>query len=90
MADAGMRSNGRWRYGSVEFPESGKSERNAMSIAGLVIDHAPDLAPEVISEEMALDAAHEFLAQIPTADELLPALTVADVELALLIGGDPR
>lgn len=60
LAEAGYRKGGRWQYGVIGNPESGKSEKswqNVMSQAGQVIDFVPAMAEKVIAGDMALDAA---------------------------------
>lgn len=61
LVDAGKRENGRWAYRAVEgtFTESGKSTwRNALNQAGTILDHAADLAEQVVEGALALDAAY--------------------------------
>lgn len=60
LADSGKRANGKWAYGAVANVED--SPRSVwikhMSQAGVVLDHAPDLAEAVVAGTLALDAAH--------------------------------
>ena len=63
LADDGRRENGRWKRGSVTAnPESGitsgKTWQNFMQMAGIILDHAPDLAESVVAGGLALDAAY--------------------------------
>ena len=61
LYDAGRRSNGRWKRGSVPDADNGElSNTNwsaLMKRAGRVIDYAPDLAPLVIAGATSLHAA---------------------------------
>lgn len=61
LAGLGRRKNGRWARGSVAIPDVGNSEKkawqNAMHVAGLVIDHAPDLALKVKAGAITLNEA---------------------------------
>lgn len=56
----GLRQNGRWKRGSV--PDSpgirNKTWADAVSQAGVVLDHAPDLAGAVMAEAESLDSAY--------------------------------
>lgn len=56
-----LRENGRWKYGSIENPgsgESGKNWKERLREAGLILDYAADLADDVVSGKIALDAAY--------------------------------
>ena len=57
----GKRRNGRWERDVVTNPEIGisKSEQNAMSQCGFILDHSPALADEVLAGTVALCAAYE-------------------------------
>jgi len=62
LAQAGRRKDGRWMRGSVpEQPDSGRSSSSgwvkAISEAGLVLDHCPELLPKVAAGSEALDSA---------------------------------
>lgn len=62
LADDGRREDGRWKRGSVlggDITESRNTWKDALRTAGLILDHAPDLAEQVISGGMALDAAYK-------------------------------
>lgn len=62
LAEAGYRKNGRWQRGAVtDNGESSHNEgwRRALRDAGMVIDHTPDLAEQVIAGDLALDAAYK-------------------------------
>lgn len=68
----GRRTDGRWAYGTFEFPDSGKSEktaRNALNYAGVVLDFKPDLAARVIDGSLALDAAYKEANEIKQSEE---------------------
>ncbi|MGY1607279.1 ParB/RepB/Spo0J family partition protein [Geodermatophilus sp. SYSU D00700] len=62
---AGRRANGRWKRGSVPADNRDSSVSSgweqAMRQAGAVLDEAPDLAPKVVSGEMTLNAAYEWI-----------------------------
>ena len=63
LADVGKRENGRWAHKAVEAAgneeiSSFSTWRSLMQRAGTILDHAPDLAPAVVSGDMALDAAY--------------------------------
>jgi hypothetical protein len=69
LAEGGYRqANSRWVHGAVPDgngnPESGKTWQNAMSQAGTVLDHAPDLLPKIAAGRLALDAAVKQANQI--------------------------
>jgi hypothetical protein len=81
LADAGKRINGRggkreWEYGSV--PKDGRTGlrtwADAVARAGLVLDHAPELADAVLSGDLALDAAHKQADERRKARERIAAL----------------
>lgn len=63
LADDGKRDSGRWKRGSVANPDSGiipgKTWQNQMNMAGVILDHASDLADSVVDGDLALDAAHK-------------------------------
>ena len=68
----GRRTNGRWAYGTFEFPDSGKSEktaRNALNYAGVVLDYTPALAGRVLDGTLALDAAYKEANEIKQSAE---------------------
>lgn len=68
----GRRTDGRWAYGTFEFPDSGKSEktaRNALNYAGVVLDFKPDLAARVLDGSLALDAAYKEANEIKQSEE---------------------
>lgn len=47
LANSGKRENGRWKGGSVVNPESGisgKAWQSHMAMAGVILDHVPELA----------------------------------------------
>lgn len=76
LADQGKRKGGRWQRDSVPngIPESGntgnKTWLNAMTQAGVVLDWAPELLPEVINERVSLDAAYQAADKNKQADLL--------------------
>ena len=56
----GRRNEGRWRRGSViQDSELGRAWQVAMNQAGHILDHAGDLVDQVISGDLALDAAYK-------------------------------
>lgn len=59
LSDDGRRENGRWKRGSViqDSESQGRAWQVAMNQAGAILDHAPDLAPDVVAGSLALDAA---------------------------------
>ena len=59
LSDAGKRENGRWAYGTAALgnSENLRNWQKHMQVAGAILDFAPDLAPRVVSGELALDAA---------------------------------
>lgn len=62
LADDGRRENGRWQYGALsQLSESGQSSdfRKRVNESGIILDFAPELAPEVVSGETTLNAAFE-------------------------------
>jgi hypothetical protein len=60
LVESGQRVDGRFKRGSV--PDNAGSRTSgwisAVREAGIVLDHAPDLADAVLAGDMALDAAH--------------------------------
>lgn len=63
LADAGKRQGGRWERDALSGTgDTGRTSdtewARAMSKAGVVLDHAPDLAEQVVDGTLALDAAH--------------------------------
>jgi hypothetical protein len=60
LSDAGKRENGRWKRGSVLIHESVNSRawNNLIAQAGAILDHAADLAEQVVAGTLALDAAY--------------------------------
>lgn len=61
LAADGKRANGRWKRGAVPAAstESRNTWQDAMMRAGLILDHAPDLASQVTAGDLALSAAYE-------------------------------
>lgn len=60
LAGEGKRQNGRWKYGALANDRSADRSgwRDHMAAAGQVLDHAPDLAPLVVSGATTLAEAH--------------------------------
>lgn len=61
LVDAGKRENGRWKRGSAVSQDSDLPKdkwRVAMAQAGTILDHAADLAEQVVEGTLALDAAY--------------------------------
>lgn len=84
MADAGLRQNGRWKYGSVEFCGSAKSSavRTDMARAGLILDYLSDVVDDVIAGTVALDDAHR---RAKTARDTAQRIAELDDDLAALV-----
>ncbi len=62
LADTGKRENGRWARNAVPSDTSGSGSRQwaqRMAEAGAILDHAPDIAEQVVNGGMALDAAYK-------------------------------
>jgi hypothetical protein len=62
LAADGRRKNGRWEYGEVResfSPKDSTATGVAISKAGTVLEHAPDLADAVVSGATSLDAAYD-------------------------------
>lgn len=63
LAAVGRRKGGRWigwtKDGTCEQVRKSAGERKAFEQCGLVIDHAPDLAPQVVSSKILLKPAFE-------------------------------
>lgn len=62
LVDAGKRENGRWKRGSLPTLDSTESRNTwqaAMTQAGVILDHAPELAEHVVNGEAALDKAFQ-------------------------------
>jgi hypothetical protein len=72
LSDAGRRENGRWKRGSVAIGESSNSSawRKQMDQAGQILDYAPELADDVVSGSIALDAAFRQAEQKRDAERL--------------------
>lgn len=57
----GRRENGRWKRGSVDIGESANTAtdwRHRLKECGIVLDHCPALAQQVVTGDLALDAAY--------------------------------
>jgi ParB-like nuclease domain len=59
LAADGRRSDGRWVYGALESHESVQSRSFAVRLreAGIVLDYTPNLAPQVVTGQLTLNAA---------------------------------
>ena len=59
LSDDGKRVDGRWKRGSIDIGESSNISawRKQMDQAGQILDHAPELADNVVAGSLALDAA---------------------------------
>lgn len=61
LAADGRRGDGRWKRGTVvgshESVTTDRSWQQRMIEAGVILDHAPDLAEQVVSGDLALDGA---------------------------------
>lgn len=55
----GRRENGRWLYGHLNSNDLGNSMADYVRRCGTVLDFKPDLAPAVVSGDLALDAAYQ-------------------------------
>ncbi len=61
LAEDGRRNDGRWKRGSVGIAQSSNTEsawQTYLHKSGTVLDHAPDLAQDVVDGILALDAAY--------------------------------
>lgn len=61
LVDAGKRENGRWKRGSLDIKDDrplSDGWAKFMMRAGVVLDHAADLAEQVVSGDLAIDAAY--------------------------------
>lgn len=69
LDSAGRREGGRWKYGKIaEFPEFGKSQQNAMSQCGLILDHLGRAALHALATgERTLHDAHVEAEQVKGA-----------------------
>lgn len=60
LVDDGQRKNGRWKRGSSDIYKSVNTSGTWSQLihrAGLILDHSPNLADQVVSGDLALDAA---------------------------------
>lgn len=57
----GKRRNGKWERGAMPAPDHGSANswQQRMKEAGVVLDHAPDLAAAVVTGRMALSGAYK-------------------------------
>ena len=59
LSEDGRRGEGRWRRGTVnQISDLSDGYRVALNNAGIILDHSPDLAEQVINGNLALDAAY--------------------------------
>lgn len=59
LSEDGRRGEGRWRRGTVnQISDLSDGYRVALNNAGIILDHSPDLAEQVIHGNLALDAAY--------------------------------
>jgi hypothetical protein len=62
LVDSGRRENGRWKRGSVPTDNRGTSVSDkweqSMRYAGVILDHVPDLAADVVTGALSIDAAY--------------------------------
>lgn len=58
LADSGRRENGRWKRGTLAIGGSADNSAWARDLhrAGMILDHVPDLAISVVTEDTSLDA----------------------------------
>lgn len=77
LAADGRRNEGRWRRGSVHVGNTesrvtaeGRTWTDVLRQAGVILDHAPDLAEQVTAGTLALDAAYRQAEQRRDADRL--------------------
>lgn len=71
----GKRKNGKWAYGSLTNDQNSDRSANrawmvALANAGLVLDHAPALAQEVVDGHVALDAAYRKAQEARDAERI--------------------
>lgn len=59
LAAAGQRQNGRWAHRATQMTAGGHLSRQRLFEAGVVLDHAPELAPRVVAGELGLKEAAE-------------------------------
>jgi hypothetical protein len=76
LVEAGRRRNGRFERGSVPVGNQGSLDywRDVVAQAGLVLDHASDLADPVLAGEVALDAAHKQADEVRRQKDRVAAL----------------
>ena len=59
LSEDGRRGEGRWRRGTVnQISDLSDGYRVALNNAGIILEHSPDLAEQVIHGNLALDAAY--------------------------------
>lgn len=82
LVAANRRNDGRWQRGSVDIGRSPNIEtwRDALKRAGVILDHAPDLAEQVVTGSVALDAA--FRTAVQNRDAERAALEAEERERA--------
>jgi hypothetical protein len=78
LVDEGLRENGRFKRGSVPATSRTRSSEDnwpkQIARAGLVLDHAPHLADEVLHDRMALDAAYKEADRVRKQKDRVAAL----------------
>lgn len=71
LAADGRRENGRWKRDTLnQISDLSDGYRVALNNAGIILDFAPDLAEQVITGEVALDAAYRRACDARDADRL--------------------
>ena len=94
LADAGHRANGRWKYGSLNSQDFGNSTSwpEAVRRAGAIVDHARDLAADVINGRVSLNDAHGQAKRrredAESHDARLSKLAADHPDLAARVGSD--
>lgn len=56
----GKRKNGRWSYGRLNSNDLGNSMAEYVRQSGIILDYAPELSGQVVSGDLALDAAYRY------------------------------
>lgn len=84
MAEAGLRENGRWKYGS-KSQDLGNSAAEALRQAGVILDWLGHLAAQVLGGEVAIDDAYR---RARAEREKAKRLEELDADLAALVTHD--
>ena len=61
MADAGLRQNGRWKYGSrseLHRSVQSRSAQNAISRAGLILDYLSDVVLSITTSRSRTETSY--------------------------------